>query len=550
VAALASPDLARKASPADWYTQVTRGNLDRFMPPFASLSDRQRWDVVAYSFTLSVTPAQLEQGAALYQTHCLSCHGATGKGDGPSAAGLANRPKDLTDQAYIAQKSDTAFFTAISEGVAPAMPAFAGSLSEDERWAVSAYLRTFTFASTQPPGLTKPTAPAATAAGTGEANALVVTPAAPPTAPASQGTGTVSGQVTHASGQALPEGLEVLLRGFDDMNIVYTQTTSIDADGLYQFSDVEMPAGRAFLATIEYEQATYGSDIGMVEEGQLAIDLPITVYATTTDASILRADRLHLFFEFIDEKTVRVIELYIISNPTDKTLVPPAPGEASVSFSLPEGATNLEFQDGALGGRYIALPGGFGDTVSIRPGSGSYETLYAYSMPYDRKLDLKLKAPMPVDAVVILVPEGQIKLKSDQLQDGGTRDVQGIQYHTYSGSLLAAGAELAMTLTGRPKSGTPSLAQTSNTDLVIGLSVFGLALVLAGGWMYWRTRSATLEDEQEPRPMAASEPEESAETIMDAIIALDELYQAGKLPEDAYQQRRAELRSRLKELLE
>lgn len=35
-------------------------------------------------------------GAALYADYCAACHGATGKGDGPAAPGLARRPADLT----------------------------------------------------------------------------------------------------------------------------------------------------------------------------------------------------------------------------------------------------------------------------------------------------------------------------------------------------------------------------------------------------------------------------------------------------------------------
>jgi len=90
----------------------------------------------------------------------------------------------------------------------------------------------------------------------------------------------------------------------------------LQPDGSYLFSNVEIPPGRVFMTVVEYQQATYGSDIGMAEEGMTTIDLPIKVYETTTDTSILRADRLHLFFEFMDAKTLRVIELYIISNPT------------------------------------------------------------------------------------------------------------------------------------------------------------------------------------------------------------------------------------------
>ena len=37
---------------------------------------------------------------------------------------------------------------------------------------------------------------------------------------------------------------------------------------------------------------------------------------------------------------------------------------------------------------------------------------------------------------------------------------------------------------------------------------------------------------------------------MDAILALDDLYKEGQLPEEAYNQRRAELKERLKVILE
>ena len=102
---------------------------------------------------------------------------------------------------------------------------------------------------------------------------------------------------------------------------------------------------------------------------------------------------------------MRVIQLYILSNPSSKTLVPSGEGEPTLSFELPEGATNLEFQDGALGERFIKTDKGFGDTISIRPGSGNYELLYAFEMPYERKLDLVQPLSLPVDAVVVMVPE-------------------------------------------------------------------------------------------------------------------------------------------------
>jgi mono/diheme cytochrome c family protein len=47
-------------------------------------------------------PAQPSGGIGLYKTYCASCHGESGRGDGPVAEHLRPRPADLTQ---IARKS-------------------------------------------------------------------------------------------------------------------------------------------------------------------------------------------------------------------------------------------------------------------------------------------------------------------------------------------------------------------------------------------------------------------------------------------------------------
>jgi mono/diheme cytochrome c family protein len=44
----------------------------------------------------STTPLRLELGGNDYQTYCASCHGESGRGDGPVAEFLALTPADLT----------------------------------------------------------------------------------------------------------------------------------------------------------------------------------------------------------------------------------------------------------------------------------------------------------------------------------------------------------------------------------------------------------------------------------------------------------------------
>jgi hypothetical protein len=219
-----------------------------------------------------------------------------------------------------------------------------------------------------------------------------------------------------------------------------------------------------------------------------------------------------------------------------------------VQFSLPPNASGLEFQDGELGKRYQKTEYGFADTAPVRPGSGTYQVLYSYEMPYDHKLELERKMPLDTNAIVILVPEDTVKVKGDQIQDAGLRDVQGVQYRMYNGGGLKQNTELSLTVTGGSGTGGASLVASSNSNLIIGLGALGTVMILLGVWMYQRNKTEKI-GELDLEPPAVNSAEKP-ETVMDAILALDDLYQEGQLPEDAYLQRRGELKSRLKALLE
>jgi mono/diheme cytochrome c family protein len=43
-----------------------------------------------------VPPTSAASGKQMFQAYCASCHGASGKGDGPAAAALKSSPADLT----------------------------------------------------------------------------------------------------------------------------------------------------------------------------------------------------------------------------------------------------------------------------------------------------------------------------------------------------------------------------------------------------------------------------------------------------------------------
>jgi mono/diheme cytochrome c family protein len=583
VAAIGSAELARKSTPADWFGIVTNGKLESFMPPFSgSLSDGQRWDILAYVYTLSETPAAVATGGQLYDQNCASCHGKSGKGDGPNATGqdAAGQPSwDFTDQAAMAQKTNEDIYQAISSGNPPAMPAYKDKFSEAQRRALADSIRFLSFAPSARAAYTAATPLAAASTASTQETTMVKATLPPLTgtlqsssaATASVGVtstiaitatqGIVTGQITNGSGGPLPSGLEVSLHGFDNMQLVVTGTITINARGIYTFTNIGMPGGRIFVASTTYKDTTYSSNMATIDPGTTVVNLDVSIYDTTTDTSSLSAERMHVFFDFSKPGIVQVIELYLITNPTNKTIVAAKNGDAVLTFKLPDGATNLQFQDSTLGQRYLDMPGGFGDTSAISPGSGQHQVLFGFDLPYTKNLDLHQPVNLPVAAVVVLLPEGGVKIKSNALTDAGTRDVQGTAYQMYNGGKIDTGGTLDLTLTGSASQTTASpLAADSRNNLIIGLGALGLVLILVGVLFYRRTQQGAA---QPAAASAAPEPVEqmsyelrSSEDLIDAIIALDDLYKEGnggghrKLPEEAYRRRRAELKAQLKDLMD
>jgi hypothetical protein len=78
---------------------------------------------------------------------------------------------------------------------------------------------------------------------------------------------------------------------------------------------------------------------------------------------------------------------------------------------------------------------------------------------------------------------------------------------------------------------------------LIGAGALGIALILAGAWMYLRDRNRDGDSNGEED---IENEFESSDDVIDAIIALDDLHRAKKISDEAYQKRRAELKDILK----
>lgn len=547
VPALGSPEVARKASPADWFLVVSIGNLQKFMPAFKSLSEQQRWDVVTYAQSLSLSAEQISLGAQLFAENCAAC---------PTDAF-----SDQQKMAALSQEDLLGILVAGGEGI----PALGETLSQDELNAVAAHLRSLTWSassltlapatvtSTSESALSVTLSPAG-ASGTPSAEETAIENASQPEASPEatvlpEGVGPVSGKVVNGSGGDLPGGLTVTLRGFDhamDSSVepqeVVNQSVKTGEDNSFRFENVDMPAERIFFAEVEYQGVLYQSKPLFGEAGKGELALPdVTVYESTAETGALVIDELFIFTEFNTDGTVRVFEQFYLTNQGNQTVTVETDGASIPFLPMPEGGAGLSFQVSQDSAPLLSYEKGF----ALPPSSERYGIIAFYAFPYNKKLELALPFALPVSAAKVVVPEG-IQAKSAQLTDEGVREMQpGARFQVYSASALQSGETLEMTLSGKVKSASTTSGLLQNQSLLIGIGAFGVALILAGVWLYVRDRNTS---EDEFAEEVEGDEFESAEEVMDAIIALDDLHRAGKIPDEAYQERRAALKEQLKNL--
>lgn len=563
VPAFGLPEVARPSTPADWFTTVTRGQIERFMPPFASLNDEQRWDVVAYAMSLHITDEQAEEGKKLFEDNCKDC--AT---------------DFFQDQSKMSMLSEVALARIARQGN-DSVPAFGASLSEEELWSVAAYLRTLSFdyseeqaaapAPTSTPEVFPATeTPAAADAGTptgeetpvasptlstpeGTEQAATTPTAAQPTADAQAGFGTVNGLIDNQTGQALPAELKITLHAFEhgaDPSTgpaeVFSQEGVVKPDGTYRFENVEMPANRIFIAEILVDGVSMQSDYAVAKEGDSAITIPtLSLREMTEDINLLDVDEVRMFIDYGDTD-LQLFNVFSFRNPSDKTILVDTRGNTEIPFiKMPEGTSTLGYETIQDSETFTNTNKG----LAIAPSENPYGLLAFTTLPRREEYEVKQPFVLPVSSFSIYLPEG-VTASGDKLVDQGVQSIQNFNFQVYTAQNVAAGEILRFIVSGKPRqtvdgeTSEPAAASGANQNLLIGGAALGIALILAGVWLYLRDRKrgeeTGEEDEQEF---------ESSEEVLDAIVALDDLHRAGKISEAAYQKRRAELKEIIKGMM-
>jgi cytochrome c oxidase cbb3-type subunit I/II len=154
----------------DLFRTITRGVRWTAMPTWHEIPDKDRLAVITYIKTFSerwteetpeppiliarpptASPDLLARGKDLYrQAKCWECHGDEGRGDGPSADQLQDafdlpiRPADFTKGQFKGGSTPTDIFRTMTLGLdGTPMPSYADSMGDEERWAISYHVLSF-----------------------------------------------------------------------------------------------------------------------------------------------------------------------------------------------------------------------------------------------------------------------------------------------------------------------------------------------------------------------------------------------------------------------
>jgi hypothetical protein len=315
-----------------------------------------------------------------------------------------------------------------------------------------------------------------------------------PTLALAQGNGIIQGRVVNGTaGGSLPEGLEIALRPFNGQNEAEPLVATADAEGGFRFEGLETSSEWRYLTQVPYQDVLYSQGPLSFELGESELVTEMPVYETTTDDEDIFVERAHALIdvsggELGQPASLLVTELHVFFNPGDRTFVgrEEVQGRRAVSrFLLPQDSYDWTFDDGTLGGRFLATDGGFVDTEPLWPGTTS--VMFRYTLDC-RASDCSLVKDVthPISNLNLLIPDTGVRVESSQLAFAGKVDAEGQDHLNYVGRDLAPGERLELNVrldqTGLAPLASPRGSSSALPWIILGGVLTALVLV----YPFWR----------------------------------------------------------------
>lgn len=355
----------------------------------------------------------------------------------------------------------------------------------------------------------------------------------------------ILGKVTNGTeGGVLPDDLEVILMSIDLANnqIIEQETTTIDADGIFRFENLVSGPGLSFRVVVNHGTYTPSVDMSTVENWQ---NVRISVYDETTSLDEITISSYVMMIPTIDARgrQAGVLAVINVNNTGDEVWTPDLEdpnltGFDLLRFNLPDGFTDLSVESELPSGNILEIDTGFALTNPIPPGESAI--LISYILPYEGDgFDFNLKLPYGADQVRMLLPDGGGSISAEGFGEPDSVVVAENVFNQFEGESYSRGAELLATYSGMPQP-TP-LQKFSDffkgrTYVIVIIWIVGVALLgILGYAMFSSRKKSNLTNEADDEAATRAD-------IIAEIAALDEEFEAKKIDEAEYNERRDELK--------
>lgn len=527
-----NPDAARDQTPKEWFDTITNGRIEKLMPPWANaLTEQERWDVALYTYTLHYTPEHLTRGIEVWESECIDCHGAQGRGDGPDAANVGKTVGDLTNQETMSDLSDNVIYNFIAEGSADAMPAFAEELSQDDIWAAAAYARALSLQNRETIGAQPPQPETTEEAGVSS---------------------TISGNITNGTaGGEVPPGLNVTLFTFDPQFNTQRFETTADVEGNFRFDSVTIIPDYSYAVTTNYRERTFASQV--VQGDSAAFELPVIIYELTEDTAVLKVTGLVYQINAIGDG-LQVAQVMIVKNSSDRLFTSNNEAQenqfASVVITLPPGAIVLGFPDNQQ--RYIVSEDQktIIDTAPVIPNQ-DHVIQVIYLVPYESSAIIEQPINYALEGPVrLLIRPDTVRAASEQLPSIGPQMVGDDTYSGYGTTLtLNQGDVIRFELSGAGAATVSEVeapvVSSNNLAIVALLALIAVASIVGGLYIFY-VRRRTFTEQATPPTLDKNR---VIDSLVRQIAELDEAHDRGDINHDFYHDQRKQLKEQLAELM-
>ncbi len=357
--------------------------------------------------------------------------------------------------------------------------------------------------------------------------------------------GTITGKVTNGTANStVPPDLVVTIV-IDEGNASPQQFhTPINPDGSFHVDNVPIIADANYVAATLYHNHVFNS--AFIKGSATPIDLPITIYEPTDDASVVsvKSTTIQVSNDGTALEFTQVINLHNSSDHIFTSSQDLGGGRyTSVSIPLPPGAQVVSTDDPT---RYIIQQDKFTivDTQPVFPGDDN-QILVIYIIPYNGTpslIEQPFNYPFNGDAKLLLWPE-TLGLTSTQFAALDKETANDREYQAYSATLALKPGEViryeisgsqAPTPSPMPFSGPPAANGTVIALVIIAVLAIAVVVIL------FALRS---------RQSAAPTSEQLIDALNRQIEALDRQHAAGELNHDLWHRQRAPLQARLDQLM-